>query len=163
MAAGGGGQFGIVVGFVFRAHPYAGPFSAGILAYPGVEIDNILVVINVSEPAQPVLSTSILTNDVPQKWKQTQTPTEHFTMNFSRGPAPDFMVGIRCYTSFARLPDCLSYEPWVALCCDHAHRHTRRDRKTRSTSARAFHEWIHQALAPEHPHCPELSHSLARG
>ncbi|KAI0765190.1 FAD-binding domain-containing protein [Fomes fomentarius] len=71
---GGGGQFGIVVEFVFRAHPYAGPFSAGVLAYPGVEIDNILQVIN--------------------KWKQTQTPAERFTMNFSRGPAPDFKPSV---------------------------------------------------------------------
>lgn len=33
-----------------------------------------------------------LTNVHPQEWKKTQTAGERFTMNFSRGPAPEFRV-----------------------------------------------------------------------
>lgn len=44
---GGGGQFGIVVEFVFKVHPPVGPISSGILAFPGTEIDKILAIIPV--------------------------------------------------------------------------------------------------------------------
>ncbi|TBU47887.1 FAD-binding domain-containing protein [Dichomitus squalens] len=70
---GGGGQFGVVVEFVFKTHPPAGPISSGILAFPGTEIDKILAII--------------------PEWKKTQTPRERFTMNFSR-PAPHFKPSI---------------------------------------------------------------------
>ncbi|KAI0765178.1 FAD-binding domain-containing protein [Fomes fomentarius] len=71
---GGGGQFGIIAEFVFKVHPYSGPFSSGVIAYPGAEIENILQVIN--------------------EWKKTQTAGERFTMNFSRGPAPEFRPSV---------------------------------------------------------------------
>ena len=32
---GGGGQFGIIVEFVFQVHPYAGPFTSGLLPITG--------------------------------------------------------------------------------------------------------------------------------
>ncbi|KAI0824925.1 FAD-binding domain-containing protein [Trametes gibbosa] len=70
---GGGGQFGIVVEFVFKAHPYAGPFGSGIIAYPGTEITSVLQII--------------------KEWKATQTPAERLTLNFSR-PAPHFKPSI---------------------------------------------------------------------
>ncbi|KAI9061591.1 FAD-binding domain-containing protein [Trametes sanguinea] len=70
---GGGGQFGIVVEFVFKTHPYAGPFGSGIIAYPGTELENVLKVI--------------------QEWKTTQTPADRLTLNFSR-PAPHFKPSI---------------------------------------------------------------------
>lgn len=40
--AGGGNQFGIVVNFTLRAFPTSGPFTVGVLAYPGSEIENVL-------------------------------------------------------------------------------------------------------------------------
>ncbi|KAI0634698.1 FAD-binding domain-containing protein [Trametes polyzona] len=70
---GGGGQFGIVVEFVFKTHPYAGPYGSGIIAYPGTEFENVLRII--------------------QEWKATHTPAERFTLNFSR-PAPHFKPSI---------------------------------------------------------------------
>ncbi|KAH9849000.1 FAD-binding domain-containing protein [Lenzites betulinus] len=63
---GGGGQFGIVVEFIFKVHPYAGPFGSGIIAYPGTEIANVLEII--------------------KEWKTKQTPAERLTLNFSRPP-----------------------------------------------------------------------------
>lgn len=51
LSLGGGGQFGIVAEFVFKVHPYSGPFSSGVIAYPGAEIENILQIINVSTGA----------------------------------------------------------------------------------------------------------------
>ncbi len=45
--AGGGNQFGIVVEFTLRAFPTAGPFTVGILAYPGSEIQSLLKVVQV--------------------------------------------------------------------------------------------------------------------
>ena len=47
MLTGGGNQFGIVVEFIFRAYPYAGPFSSGIMAYPGSELSGVLKIIQV--------------------------------------------------------------------------------------------------------------------
>ncbi|EIW51598.1 FAD-binding domain-containing protein [Trametes versicolor FP-101664 SS1] len=71
---GGGGQFGIVVEFVFKTHPYAGPFGSGVIAFPGTELASILQIIKV-------------------EWKATHTPAERFTLNFSR-PAPHFKPSI---------------------------------------------------------------------
>ena len=45
--AGGGNEFGIVVEFTLRAFPTAGPFTVGILAYPGSEIQSLLNVVQV--------------------------------------------------------------------------------------------------------------------
>lgn len=45
---GGGGQLGIVVEITFKAHPYAGPFGSGILAYPGSQLADVLEVIQAS-------------------------------------------------------------------------------------------------------------------
>lgn len=84
--AGGGGQFGIVVEFVFKAHPSAGPFGSGVLAYPGTEIEKVLKVI--------------------KDWKASQTPAEKITINFSR-PAPHFKVR-HIYTPVA-MPNELCY------------------------------------------------------
>ncbi|KAI0336576.1 FAD-binding domain-containing protein [Cubamyces sp. BRFM 1775] len=70
---GGGGQFGIVVEFVFKTYPYAGPFASGIIAYPGTEFTNVLKII--------------------REWKTTQTPAERLTITFSR-PAPHFKPSI---------------------------------------------------------------------
>ncbi|KAI8971293.1 FAD-binding domain-containing protein [Trametes punicea] len=70
---GGGGQFGIVVEFVFRTHPYAGPFGSGVVAYSGTELGNVLKII--------------------EEWKETQTPADRFTLTFSR-PAPHFKPSI---------------------------------------------------------------------
>ncbi|KAI0674668.1 FAD-binding domain-containing protein [Trametes maxima] len=70
---GGGGQFGVVVEFVFKTHPPAGPFGSGVIAYPGTELANVLQII--------------------KDWKSTQTPAERFTLNFSR-PAPHFKPSI---------------------------------------------------------------------
>ncbi|RPD55588.1 FAD-binding domain-containing protein [Lentinus tigrinus ALCF2SS1-7] len=66
---GGGGQFGIVVEFVFKVHPYAGPFTGGLLVYPIADKSDLRKVID--------------------EWKKTQTSAERFTMHFSR-PPPDF-------------------------------------------------------------------------
>ncbi|KAI0322969.1 FAD-binding domain-containing protein [Amylostereum chailletii] len=66
---GGGGQFGIVVEMTFKAYPPAGPFTVGVIAYPGKEIVKVLKII--------------------QEWKVTQTPRERLTISFSR-PAPHF-------------------------------------------------------------------------
>lgn len=46
--AGGGGQFGVVVEFVFRGHPYAGPLGSGILVYSGSDVEDVLEMIKVS-------------------------------------------------------------------------------------------------------------------
>lgn len=50
---GGGGQFGIVVEFVFKVHPYAGPFTGGMLVYPvakKMDLTRILDTITVCAP-----------------------------------------------------------------------------------------------------------------
>ncbi|KAF8170789.1 FAD-binding domain-containing protein [Pholiota molesta] len=46
---GGGNQFGIVVEFTLKAFPAAGPFTVGIIAYPGPEIENVLRVVQDSK------------------------------------------------------------------------------------------------------------------
>jgi hypothetical protein len=45
--SGGGNQFGIVVEFVIKAFPTWGPFTVGVLAIPGKEIDETLSAIQV--------------------------------------------------------------------------------------------------------------------
>ncbi|KAI0747192.1 FAD-binding domain-containing protein [Daedaleopsis nitida] len=75
---GGGGQFGIVVEFVFKTHPFSGPFCSGLLVYPGSEFDGVLETIN--------------------EWKKTQTPTERLTMHFSR-QAPYYKPSVVIFSS----------------------------------------------------------------
>ncbi|CDO72819.1 hypothetical protein BN946_scf185002.g4 [Trametes cinnabarina] len=91
--AGGGGQFGIVVEFVFRTHPYAGPFGSGIIAYPGSELESVLKVIKVS--LSRFLSAGLTLIAIArlhsQEWQTTQTPADRLTISFSR-PAPHFKV-----------------------------------------------------------------------
>lgn len=47
MMLGGGNQFGIVVEFVIKAFPTWGPFTVGVLAIPGKEINEALSAIQV--------------------------------------------------------------------------------------------------------------------
>ncbi|KAI0366057.1 FAD-binding domain-containing protein [Pilatotrama ljubarskyi] len=70
---GGGGQFGVVVEFVFKTIPYAGPFGSGVIAYPGTSLADVLKTI--------------------KEWKATQSPAERLMINFSR-PAPHFKPSI---------------------------------------------------------------------
>jgi FAD/FMN-containing dehydrogenase len=46
--AGGFNQFGVVVEFVLKAYPPQGPFSTGVLVYPGSEVENVINTFNVS-------------------------------------------------------------------------------------------------------------------
>ncbi|KAH9945031.1 FAD-binding domain-containing protein [Epithele typhae] len=70
---GGGGQFGVVVEFLFKTYPAAGPISSGILAYPGAELGKVISIIN--------------------EWKAAREPSERLTLNFSR-PAPHFKPSV---------------------------------------------------------------------
>ncbi|GJE93919.1 FAD-binding domain-containing protein [Phanerochaete sordida] len=70
---GGGGQFGVVVELVFKVHPYAGPFGAGVLAFPGTEIEKVVHAI--------------------KTWKDSMSPAEKLTISFSR-PAPHFKPSV---------------------------------------------------------------------
>lgn len=70
---GGGGQFGVVVEFVFKVHPSSGPYGTGVLAYPGTEIEKVVKTI--------------------KEWKASQTAGEKLTINFSR-PAPHFKPSV---------------------------------------------------------------------
>ncbi|KAI0699165.1 FAD-binding domain-containing protein [Cerioporus squamosus] len=78
---GGGGQFGIVVEFVFKVHPHAGPFTGGLLVYPIVDKADLSKLL-----------------DVITEWKKTQTSAERFTMHFSR-PPPDFNPSVVIFPS----------------------------------------------------------------
>ncbi|KXN83438.1 hypothetical protein AN958_01452 [Leucoagaricus sp. SymC.cos] len=82
---GGGGQFGVVVEFVLRAFPHAGPYTSGIMAYSGTEINNMLNVI--------------------QNWKETQTYQEKLTIQFSR-PGPHFKPSVMIMPWVSHDKDC---------------------------------------------------------
>ncbi|KAF9482343.1 FAD-binding domain-containing protein [Pholiota conissans] len=70
---GGGNQFGIVVEFTLKAFPPGGPFTVGIIAYPGTEIEKVLKVV--------------------QDWKATYTTREKMNITFAR-PAPHFKPAV---------------------------------------------------------------------
>ncbi|TFK85256.1 FAD-binding domain-containing protein [Polyporus arcularius HHB13444] len=78
---GGGGQFGIVVEFVFKVHPYAGPFTGGLLVCP------------VADKADLAKISDLIT-----EWKKAQTSAERFTLHFSR-PPPEFKPCVLIFPS----------------------------------------------------------------
>lgn len=59
MFIGGGNQFGIIVEFLFKTHPSAGPFSVGTLIYEGSEVPRVLKAIQVRLKLQSLKGTMI--------------------------------------------------------------------------------------------------------
>ncbi len=92
---GGGGQFGIVVEFVFKVHPYTGPFTGGLLVCPvadKADLAKILDLITVCASSHyPVTNVLLTRRRFTQEWRKTQTSAERFTLHFSR-PPPGFKV-----------------------------------------------------------------------
>lgn len=58
MLPGGGSQFGVVVEFVFKLFPDEGPYGAGVLAYKGQELENMIKIIQVSFPSFTALQST---------------------------------------------------------------------------------------------------------
>ncbi|KAH9930455.1 FAD-binding domain-containing protein [Epithele typhae] len=76
---GGGGQFGIVVEFVFKVLPSVGPISAGFMAFPGSAVESLAKTLSVSCALQ--------------EWQSTQSGAERLMVQFSRAP-PHFKPGV---------------------------------------------------------------------